>query len=175
MVIKAPYSGMSLKFLELAEKILTDVGLSLYDLEWNSASGELKVFIIDPQTKTATLDDCVKVDRGFNPYMESETWIPENFTLEVSSPGLFRQLNTVNHFKEVVGSDILITLISKVDEQKYPEFPKSMRNNLKIKVKLLSANDEFINIDAKGVSVDIPYTQIKRANLETNINNHQPN
>lgn len=171
MVIKSPYSGLSLKFFELTEKILLEAGLSLYDLEWNSASGELKVFILDPQTKTATLDDCVKVDRGFNPYLDSEAWIPDNFTLEVSSPGLFRQLNTISHFKDVVGSDVQIWLTTKIDEKKYPEFPKALRNNLKIKVKLIDANNEFISIEAKGVLVEIPYNQIKKANLETNINN----
>ena len=174
MVIKAPHSGLSLKFLQLTEKILSEVDLKLYDLEWNSSSGELKVFIINPKTKTATLDDCVKVDRGFNPFIDTETWIPENFTLEVSSPGLFRQLNTVEHFKEVIGSDVQLSLISKIDDNKYPDFPKSLKNNLKIKVRLISAGDDAINIDARGVNVEIPYTQIKKANLETNINNHQP-
>ena len=45
-------------------------------------------------------------------------------------------------------------------------------NNLKIKVKLLEASDEGIIVDAKGVKVEVPYSQIKKANLETDFNNH---
>lgn len=143
----------------------------MYDLEWHAPSGELRLFIMDPKTKTAVLDDCVRVDRAFNPYMETETWIPDNFTLEVSSPGLFRGLTTVEHFKGVVGQDITLGLTKKIDETVYPDFPKALRNNLKIKVKLVEANDEGLVIDAKGVQVNVPYTQIKKANLETDFNN----
>lgn len=171
MVLRGPRSGLELKFFELSSKILSELGLEIYDLEWHAPSGELRLFIMDPKTKTALLDDCVRVDRAFNPYMESETWIPENFTLEVSSPGLFRNLTTVDHFKGVVGQDITLGLNKKIDETLYPDFPKALRNNLKIKVKLVEASDEGLVIDAKGVQVNVPYTQIKKANLETDFNN----
>ena len=173
MVIRAPRSGMELKFFELASKILSELNLEMYDLEWLASSGELRLFIMDPKTKTAVLDDCVRVDRAFSPYMETESWIPENFTLEVSSPGLFRNLTTTEHFKGVVGQDVTLGLVKKIDETIYPDFPKVLRNNLKIKVKLVKADDESIVVDAKGVEIEIPYTQIKKANLETDINNYQ--
>jgi ribosome maturation factor RimP len=144
----------------------------MYDLEWSAPSGELRLFIMNPETKTAVLDDCVKVDRAFNPYVESETWIPDNFNLEVSSPGLFRNLTTIEHFKGVAGQDVTLGLSKKIDETLYPDFPKVLRNNLKIKVKLLEVNDQGIVVDAKGVKVEVPYTQIKKANLETDFNNH---
>lgn len=173
MVLRGPRSGLEQKFFELASKILHDLNLELYDLEWHAQSGALTLFIMDPKTKTALIDDCVRVDRAFDPYMESETWIPENFTLEVSSPGLFRNLSTVEHFKGSVGQDITLGLLKKIDETIYPDFPKALRNNLKIKVKLVEAKDESIVVDAKGVQVEVPYTQIKKANLETNLNNNQ--
>lgn len=171
MVLRGPRSGLELKFFELSSKILNELGLEMYDLEWHAPSGELRLFIMDPKTKTALLDDCVRVDRAFNPYMESEAWIPENFTLEVSSPGLFRNLTTVEHFKGVVGQDVTLGLNKKIDETAYPEFPKALRNNLKIKVKLVEVTDEGLIIDAKGVQVNVPFTQIKKANLETDFNN----
>lgn len=174
MVIRGPRSGMELKFYDIALKILNELELEMYDLEWNASSGELRLYIMDPKTKTALIEDCVKVDRAFNPYIESETWMPENLTLEVSSPGLFRSLTSVEHFKGVVGEEITLNLTKKIDETVYPDFPKVLRNNLKIKVKLLEAKDESIVFDARGVKVEIPYTQIKKANLETDFNNHQP-
>lgn len=173
MVIKGPRQGLELKFFELTQKILSENNLELYDLEWHAPSGNLVVFIMNPETKTALLEDCVKVDRGFNPYMETETWIPENFTLEVSSPGLYRGLSQISHFKDVEGQDVQLHLLKKIDEEKYPDFPKSMRNNLKIKVKLLEVDNDGIWVDAKGVRVQVPFEQIKKANLETDISNHK--
>lgn len=170
MVLKGPRQGMELKLFELTQKIVSDCNLELYEMEWNPTSGNLVVYIVDPKTNTAVLDDCVRVDRGFNPYMETETWIPDNFTLEVSSPGLYRILTTAKHFKSVVGEDIMLNLVKKIDEEKYPDFPKALRNNLRLKVNLVSASDEGVVIDAKGVKVEVPYEQIKRANLETDIN-----
>lgn len=173
MVLKGPRQGMELRFFELTQKILSENNLELYDLEWHGPSGNLVVYIMNPETKTALLEDCVKVDRAFNPYMETETWIPENFTLEVSSPGLYRELTQVNHFRNVEGEDVQLHLLKKIDEEKYPDFPKALRNNMKIKVKLLEADEDGIWIDAKGVRVNIPYEQIKKANLETDISNHK--
>jgi ribosome maturation factor RimP len=70
-----------------------------------------------------------------------------------------------------VGQDVMLTLVKKIDEVQAPDFPKALRNNLKIKVKLLNVvDDQSINIEAKGSVVSIPFTQIKRANLETDIN-----
>lgn len=174
MVLRGPRSGMELKFYDIALKILGDLGLEMYDLEWSAPSGELRLFIMNPKTKTALIDDCVQVDRAFTPFIEAESWMPENLTLEVSSPGLFRNLTSVEHFKGVVGEELTLALTKKIDEIVYPDFPKVLRNNLKIKVKLLEARDDSILVDARGVEVEIPYTQIKKANLETDFNNHQP-
>ncbi len=173
MVLKGPRQGMELKFYELTQKILAENNLELYEMEWHGPSGNLVVYIMNPETKTAVLDDCVKVDRGFNPYMETENWIPENFTLEVSSPGLYRGLSQLSHFKDVVGQEVQLHLVKKIDEEKYPDFPKALRNNLKIKVKLLEATDQGITVDAKGSRVEIPFEQIKKANLETDINHKE--
>lgn len=171
MVLRAPRQGMELKFFELTQKVLEGTNLELYDMDWNPTSGNLVVYIQNPETKSALIDDCMEVDRGFTPFMETETWIPDNFTLEVSSPGIYRQLTTAKHFMAVVNEEITVNLNKKVDEEKYPDYPKALRNNLKIKVKLLSATEEGIVIDVKGLAVEVPYTQIKKANLEADISN----
>lgn len=175
MVLKGPRQGMELKLFELTSKILAENNLELYEMEWNASSGNLVVFIQNPKTKSAVLEDCVNVDRGFNPYMETESWIPDNFTLEVSSPGLYRVLTTVEHFKSVEGEEIMLLLLKKIDEEKYPDFPKVLRNNLKLKVLLDKATDTKLLVDVKGIKIEIPYEQIKKANLETDINKMKHN
>lgn len=169
MVLRAPRQGMELRLYELTQKVLSQTSVELYDMDWNNTSGNLVVYIQNPSTKTALLEDCMEVDRGFNPFMETEDWIPDNLTLEVSSPGLYRQLTTIDHFKAVVGESVLLQLNKKIDEVKYPEFPKALRNNLKIKVLLKEVLDDGIVIDVKGLNIEVPYSQIKRANLETEI------
>ena len=170
MVLKENRTGLELKFFELALKVVVAEGLELYDLEWSPNSGDLCLYIMNPETKTAQLEDCVKIDRALSPYIDNEAWMPENLTLEVSSPGLFRHLNQIKHFQMSLGEEVSLTLNKNISEEQAPDFPKALRNNMKIKVKLVEASNDSIVIEAKGVNVSIPYTQIKKANLETNIN-----
>jgi hypothetical protein len=48
MVIRGPRSGMELKFYDIASKILSDLELEMYDLDWNAPSGQLSLFIMNP-------------------------------------------------------------------------------------------------------------------------------
>ncbi len=170
MVLKGERSGLELKFLELTTSILKELSYDLYDLEWSGSSGILTVYIMDPQTKSALIEDCMKVDRAFSPYVETLEWIPQNLTLEVSSPGLFRHLNRVDHFKMSIGEELSLTLNKNISEEMSPSLPKALRNNMKLKVLLENVSDENITVDIKGIKIVIPYSQIKKANLETNIN-----
>jgi ribosome maturation factor RimP len=163
-------SAIEQKFFDLSLKIVTELSLVLYDMEWIPGSGDLRLFIMDPLTKTATLEDCIRVDRATTPYFESETWMPENVTLEVSSPGLFRELRNLAHFETVIGEDVSLTLAKSISEEQSQDFPKSMRNNLKLKTKLLSISEDKIKVEVKDIVLEIPFEQIKRANLETNLN-----
>jgi ribosome maturation factor RimP len=170
MVLKGPRQGMELKLLELTQKIVSENNLELYEMEWNASSGNLVVYIQNPKTKSAVLEDCVKIDRGFNPYMETEAWIPDNFTLEVSSPGLYRVLTKIEHFESVKGEEVMLHLLTKIDDVKYPDFPNVLRNNLKLKVVLTNVTETGLTVEIKsGIKIEIPYVQIKKANLETDI------
>jgi ribosome maturation factor RimP len=170
LVIKENRTGLELKFFELTQKILKELNLELYDLEWVQGPGDLRIFIMNPETKTAVLEDCIKVDRAFSPFIETEAWMPENITLEVSSPGLFRHLNQVVHFQMSVGEELSLTLNKKIDEEQVKDFPNALRNNLKLKVKLNTVESDGVNVEVKNIQFKIPFTQIKKANLETDIN-----
>ena len=87
------------RYTDLSLKVIEECGLELYDLEFAAGSSTLRVFIRDPQTNSAEIDDCVKVDRAFSPYCEELEWIPDNFVLEVSSPGIYRGLKKLEHFE----------------------------------------------------------------------------
>jgi len=169
MVIKEFINPLEKKFFDLCSQVVTGEGLSLYDVEWTPGSQVLTVFIYDKNTNSAVIEDCIKIDRALSPYIDSENWMPENLTLEVSSPGLFRHLNQVEHFKMADGQEVQLTLFKKIDSDHIPDFPKAFKNSTKFKAKLLNAANEKITIELKGIKLDINYNDIKRANLETDI------
>lgn len=151
--------GIEKKFYDLCLKIVADQGLCLYDMDYLPGNHELRVFIYNEDTKTAVIEDCVKVDKAFDPYMETESWIPESLTLQVSSPGLFRSLKSLDHFKLSLGEKIDIVLGQKVDGLK----------DKKALVVLKSVGEDYIVVDAEGSELKVPLESIKKAKLETEV------
>lgn len=165
MVLRGERTGMEKRFFELCERVIPEQGLELYDLDYLPGSGELRVFIRNPQTQTAQLEDCMRVDRALSPSLE-EDWTPEKLTLEVSSPGLFRPLRTVAHFQETVGEMVSLQLAQKLEDEGLSKATKSTK---KIVALLKEVAPEGIKIELEGQVVSLAFDQIKKANLETDL------
>jgi len=86
--------------------ILADLGLELYDLE--NAGGVVRVTI----TKATGLDleDVALVTRLLSRELDHTDPIPGRYTLEVSSPGLERNLRRPDHFETAVGQIVAVRL-----------------------------------------------------------------
>ncbi len=163
--LKAGPKGLEKRFVDLCDQILPALGLKLYDLEYNPHNGALKIFIMREDTGTALIEDCVRVDHALDPYIESETWMPEKLTLEVSSPGVYRHLSALWHFQKVVGQPIALVLRDPLDKV-LEETPKSLKGNKKFKAKLTQAEPEALVLDYRGTELRVPLKNVKRANVE---------
>ena len=104
--MKVTREGIEKKFFEMCLECVEAQGLELYDLEYIKGQKTLRLFIMNKETKTANLDDCILVDRSLTPYFEENTWIPEDVTLEVSSPGIYKKLRLKEHFEMVLGERV---------------------------------------------------------------------
>jgi ribosome maturation factor RimP len=148
-------SGVEKKFYELALKLASENALELYDLEYIPSKGLLRIFIMNPETKTALIEDCAKIDHAFDPYLE-ESWVPD-FTLEVSSPGMFRSLKTKRHFEISIGEYVKLTLAQAVEGE------------MKLRAKLEDIKEDKLTINYKNKSLDVSFEQIKKAQLDPSI------
>ena len=83
--------------------------------------------------------------------------IKDPYYLEVSSPGVNRTLYTEEHFKKVIGSEVLIKLIGSINGMK----------NIKGILKCVDINE--VVVENNGEEVQIPKEKIKTANLEGEI------
>ncbi len=171
MDINRNRTGLEQKFYELTNKIVAECGYELYDMDYIQGSSTLRVFIMDPKTKTAVIDDCVKVDRAFNPYCETEDWIPDDFILEVSSPGVYRSLKAIDHFKLAMGEMIECRISGKLTPEQSQGLDKSDASSTKFRGELKEVNAEDFKIDFKGHDLSLSYQQLKKANLDPDFNN----
>lgn len=159
-------SGIEAKFFNLCQQVAKDNGYILYDLEYLVGSRLLRVYIMNETTKSALIEDCIKVDHALTPYFETETWMPKEITLEVSSPGIYRQLREKDHFKQSVGQKVSAVLSKNLTGDDYIGMPKSITAEKKLKGELIEMADEAIYLKIDKYKVMVPFNNIKRANLE---------
>ncbi len=158
---------MEKRFYVLCQQVVEKLGLGLYDLEYLPGSGELRVYISTPDPKGVKIEDCVRVDEAMTPFIDSLDWMPKKLTLEVSSPGLYRNLRDRSHFAKAVGEIVLLSLAKSFSYEK-------LKNIKKVRGLLLACHDDSIEVQMKekGASgnVEIPFENIKKANVDPDFN-----
>ena len=162
-------TGVALKLHELTEKIVSECGYTLYDDEYITGSSTLRVFIMNDETKTAVIEDCIKVDRSFSPYCEELDWIPNDFVLEVSSPGVYRSLKTHKHFELAIGEFIEFSISGSLDLPDGAKFSKSVMKAKKLRGFLKEVMSEKIKIEVEKIEIEIAFSQMKKANLDPDL------
>ncbi|MCF8059838.1 MAG: hypothetical protein K9K67_11105 [Bacteriovoracaceae bacterium] len=174
MDLKLDRNGLEEKFFNLCEEIVKKEGLELYALDYLKGQCLLRLFVQDPESKTAQLDDCAKVDRALTPFVEEYDWMPAELTLEVSSPGVYREIKEACYFENLIGERIAFSLSEKVAESDVvsTEISKNAKKLLKEK-KIVAYLKEFtgehllvspeMNDETK---FKINIENIKKANVE---------
>jgi ribosome maturation factor RimP len=169
MDIRRERTGVEKKFYHMCEPIVQEAGYRLYDLEYVNTSKVLRLYIQDPRTGSALIDDCVKVDHALSPAFESETWIPEEVVLEVSSPGVYRHLSTLDHFKTSIGEIIEAVIIGGLSPEQTAGAPKGIAGEKKFRGKILEVSEEGLTMEVKNFPLKLTYKQLKKANLDPDL------
>lgn len=173
MEVEIVRTGIEKKFYELVEKIVKEESLDLYAMDYLNGSQVLRVFIQNPETKTATLEDCARIDRAMTPFVEESDWMPDSLTLEVSSPGVYRDLKELQHFHTAVGERLALSLYEKVGTEDFlsgAEIDKKILKDKKLTAYLLEIDGsdslQFGSQKAGRPQFKIKLENIKKANVE---------
>ena len=89
---------------------VAELGYALWDVEFvkEGATYFLRITIDSPDG--ITIDDCEKVHRAIDPLLDAADPIEQAYTLEVSSPGIERELKTDVHISACTGWDVEVKL-----------------------------------------------------------------
>ena len=91
---------------------VAELGYELVDVEWAGSSARPLIRIrIDRPTGDAggvNVDDCARVSRALEPWLDEVEAIPERYVLEVSSPGLERPLLRARDFERFAGKQVAV-------------------------------------------------------------------
>lgn len=136
----------------LITPVLADLGLEMYDLEYNG--GIVKITVDTPPGSPGGIDvdQLSKCTRLISRELDHDDPVPGHYTLEVSSPGLERNLRLPRHFQRETGKSAAIRLQNVINgERRLSGVIES------------SGPDTFVLRLPNGEERIIPYDQIDRA------------
>ena len=92
---------------EILKPIAEECGVAIYDVDYLKEAGDwyLRAYI-DRKPDGVTIDDCEKVSRAYSDALDEADLIADAYILEVSSPGLGRQLKKDRHFAYCIGEEV---------------------------------------------------------------------
>ncbi len=103
---------------ELLTPITDELGIEVVDVEFVKEAGEFYLRILIDKEGGITIEDCENVSRRIEPILDEKDFIEESYILEVSSPGLGRQLKKDKDFIRENGKEVDIKLFRAVDKSK---------------------------------------------------------
>ena len=110
--------GVAQTVTELAEPIAKELGYILWDVEFVREGSRIILRITIDSEEGITVDDCEKMHRAMDPVLDEADPIEEAYYLEVSSPGIERDLRTDEHIFYCVGADVEVRLYAPRDGSK---------------------------------------------------------
>lgn len=133
---------------KIVEELLENTALELVAVDYaKERDWYLRVFI--DKEGGVDLDDCQDLSRKLEELLDAQDIIKTSYILEVSSPGLDRELKKPRDFQREMGKDIDVSLFAPLDGKKVVTGP-------------LSAYDgETINVG----DMAIPMDKVAKVNL----------
>lgn len=94
------------KVWDIAKPVADSLGLKLWDIRFlkEGASWYLRIYI--DKDGGVSIDDCENMSRGVDKPLDTADPIEQSYYLEVSSPGIERELTRQEHFKLCMGQKI---------------------------------------------------------------------
>lgn len=91
---------------EKISSTINELGFEIEYVEYvKEANNYILRIVLDKPNGTVDVDECEKVSRAVENIVD--TIIKNEYVLEVSSPGIERQLRNIRLYKKYVGSEIL--------------------------------------------------------------------
>ncbi|BCS53440.1 ribosome maturation factor RimP [Geobacter sp. SVR] len=144
----------------LSLPILDSLQLELVDVEFKRSGREAVLRLFIDKEGGVTLDDCADFSRELSTALDVEDFIPCEYNLEVSSPGLDRPLKTTADYERFAGRLIKV--------RTYEPYPDDAGNRRKTFLGLLDGlrDGQVVMKLTEGQTASIPLDRVAKANLE---------
>lgn len=137
---------------------LEEKDLELYRAEYKKEGKEwvLRVFLDKPagsESEYVSIEECEDVTRWLSDILDKEDFIDRSYNLEVSSPGLDRELIKESDYERFKGRIVEVKTYEQLNGSKEHEGT------------LLGKEDGIVKIEEDGNMLEIPADKISKINL----------
>lgn len=140
---------------DLLEPVVTSMGYEFVGLEYISQGRHSILRIYIDSVEGISVDDCADVSRQLSAVLDVEDPIANEYTLEVSSPGMDRPLFKLSHYEQFIGQEVKFRTIR-------PQLENGQR---KFKGTIVSVDDDHINFNVEDKTISVPFSEIDKANI----------
>ena len=129
---------------------VTELGYRIWDITYTKIGADWHLEITIDSDAGIGIEDCEKVSRAIDPILEDANPIEGFYYLEVSSPGVERELRTDEHISLSIGEKVEVKLFAPKDGVKA------------VVGTLLSFDGATIGIDADGVQYSFAKSDVSK-------------
>ncbi|PMB42076.1 ribosome maturation factor RimP [Fischerella thermalis CCMEE 5330] len=143
------------QIIDLATPVAEELELEIVGVVFhtNQRPPVLRVDIRNPHQDTG-LDDCERMSRALEATLDAAEVIPDTYVLEVSSPGISRQLTTDREFISFKGFPVIVSTSPPYEGQQ--EWTGQ----------LIRRDETSVYLNQKGRAIAIPLTQVIKVRLD---------
>lgn len=143
---------------DIALKATRENGVEFVHLEIGGTKRNQVVRIFADKEGGITIEDCSNVSRSVEAAMDADDFMPGAYVLEVSSPGLDRELYSIADFEKFAGKLAKVKMAAGFDG------PKALNGRI-VRVD----GEEIVFDDRSAGEVVLPYALVAKANLKIDI------
>lgn len=158
ILLKIAMSKADEKLRDLAETAAAKLGFELVNAQKLGGGKSLTVRVFIDKPGGISHEDCSVFSRDFGEVLDAEDLIPTAYLLEVSSPGLERELYSLRDFAKYAGNLAKVKMKSPIGGQKV------------FRGRIAGVADETITFeDRTRGRVSFTFDEVAKANLEIDL------
>jgi ribosome maturation factor RimP len=146
------------KIEEMLSDYLAEKDLEIYQIQYKKEGPDWKLKLVLDKTENAedeyvNIEECEDVSRFLSDKLDEEDFIDRAYLLEVSSPGLDRELIKDSDFRRFAGRPVEIKLYEAID------------GNKKLEGNLIGKDGDIVKVEADGQTIELQAKKISKINL----------
>jgi len=138
------------KVAEIVAPYAEELGLDIWDIRFVKEGTDWYLRIFIDKDGGVSIDDCVDLTHAITKPLDDADPISQSYLLEVSSPGVERELITDSHFEKYIGAAVMMRLIRPID--KVRDFSGTLKTYVNGLITVELADGEELTVNKKETS-----------------------